>query len=172
MRHKIVTVILAFFVLVVIASAMDGGKSNPPASQTTNQPAQQRVTDTVKPADPVNVPSKPAEQPKTETAQAAADSTVDSQDKAAAQKELDEVMALAKKSGLVSSYEFSNSATVVYVGQVWYTQTVQFKKDFMAKIAMLKKRITGYQHFEVRDANSDEKVGEVTAFGGSLKVYK
>ncbi|OGE78894.1 MAG: hypothetical protein A3A83_03315 [Candidatus Doudnabacteria bacterium RIFCSPLOWO2_01_FULL_48_57] len=92
--------------------------------------------------------------------------------KTAASKELDEVMKLAEKSTLVRSYEFSEKASMVYVGPVWYTQTVAFKKDFMAKIAMLKQQITGYRHFEVRDAYSNEKVGEVTSFGGSLEVYK
>lgn len=81
-------------------------------------------------------------------------------------------MALGKKSGLVTAYEFSDSATVVYVGNVWYTQTVQFKKDFLASIGMLKKQITGYQHLEIRDAYSNEKVAEITAFGGSLEVYR
>ncbi|HEY4500771.1 MAG TPA: hypothetical protein VJI70_00670 [Candidatus Paceibacterota bacterium] len=92
--------------------------------------------------------------------------------KADAQKELDRLMALSEKAGLVTSYEFSDSASVVYVGSVWYTQTVQFKKDFLAKIGTLKKQITGYMHFEIRDAYSNEKVAEVTAFSSSLKVYK
>jgi hypothetical protein len=89
-----------------------------------------------------------------------------------AQKELDDVIAIAKKAHLVTSYEFSDRASAVYVTDVWYTQNVQFKKDFMAKIAMLKKVITGYNHFEVRHANSNEKVGEVTSFSNSLEVYK
>jgi hypothetical protein len=42
----------------------------------------------------------------------------------------------------------------------------------LAKVATLKKAITGYNHFEVRDAYSDEKVAEVTAFTNSLEVYK
>ncbi len=92
--------------------------------------------------------------------------------KAQAQKELDDIMALGKKAGLVVSYEFSDRASVVFIGATWYTQTVAFKKDFMAKVATLKKAITGYQHFEVRDAYSNEKVGEVTALTGSLEVYK
>lgn len=92
--------------------------------------------------------------------------------KAEAQKELDELMDLSKQSDLVTTYEFSDSATVVYVGSTWYTQTVQFKKDFLAKVAMLKETITGYKHFEARDALSNEKVGEVTSFSGSLEVYK
>jgi cell division protein FtsL len=89
-----------------------------------------------------------------------------------AQKELDEIISLGKKAGLISSYEFSDKATVVYVGDTWYTQTVSFKKDLMAKIATLKKIIIGYRHFEVRDAYSNEKVAEVAAFSGSLEVYK
>lgn len=89
-----------------------------------------------------------------------------------AQKELKDLMALGEKSGLVTSYEFSDSANVVFVGNIWYTQTVQFKKDFIAKIGMLKKAITGYTHFEVRDAYSNEKVGELTAFSQSIEVYK
>jgi len=94
------------------------------------------------------------------------------QDKATAQKELDDFIKLSKEAGLVTTYEFSDKATVVYVDKAWYSQTVQFKKDFMAKIAMLKHTITGYNHFEVHDAYSDEKVAEVTAFSGSLEVYK
>ena len=95
-----------------------------------------------------------------------------SQTKEQAQKELDEVMELSKTAGLVTSYEFSEKANVIYVGKVWYTQTVAFKKDFMAKVSTLKKTITGYHRFEVLDAYSNEKVAEVTAFSGSLEVYK
>ena len=94
-------------------------------------------------------------------------------DKQAAQKELDELMGLAKESGLVMSYDFTpDKGWTVYVGSVWYSQTVQFKKDFLAKIATLRKRITGYTFFEIRDAFSNEKVAEVTAFSSSLEVYK
>ena len=81
-------------------------------------------------------------------------------------------MNIAKTAGLVSSYEFSDRATVVYADMIWYTQTVSFKKDFIAKVALLKEKITGYRHFEVRDAYSNEKLAEVTAFLGSLEVYK
>ena len=81
-------------------------------------------------------------------------------------------MSLAKKARLITTYEFSDSAAVVYADTAWYIQTVQFKKDFLAKIGTLKKQITGYQHFEVRDAYSNEKVAEITSFGGSLEVYK
>jgi len=89
-----------------------------------------------------------------------------------AQKELDSIMDLGKKSGLVTSYEFSNSASVVYVGNIWYTQTVQQKKDFIAYVGLRKKAITGYSHFEVRDGHSNEKVAELTAFTSSIEVYK
>lgn len=99
-------------------------------------------------------------------------STQSALSKAEAQKKLNDTMKLAETANLVTSYEFSDSASVVYAGPVWYTQSVTFKKDFMATVAMLKKSITGYAHFEVRDANSNEKVGEVTAFSGSLEVYK
>jgi multisubunit Na+/H+ antiporter MnhC subunit len=92
--------------------------------------------------------------------------------KEAAQKELSEIIDLGKKADLVVSYEFSDSATVVYIGPTWYTQTVAFKKDFMAKIGTLKQQITGYTHFEVRDAYSNEKVGEIKAFSQSIEVYK
>ncbi len=60
---------------------------------------------------------------------------VDATSKAAAQKELEETMALAKKATLVTSYEFSESANVVYVGPIWYTQTAIQKKDFLAYVA-------------------------------------
>ena len=82
-------------------------------------------------------------------------------------------MGLAKESGLVMSYDFTpDKGWTVYVGSVLYSQTVQFKKDFLAKIATLRKRITGYTFFEIRDAFSNEKVAEVTAFSSSLEVYK
>ena len=93
-------------------------------------------------------------------------------DKAAAQKELDALMNLSKQAQLVTSYEFSDTANVVYAGSAWYTQTVEFKKNFLAKVSSLKEQITGYHRFEVRDAYSNEKVAEVTAFSGSLEVYK
>lgn len=89
-----------------------------------------------------------------------------------AKKELDDFISLGMKANLITSYEFSDSASVVYIDSVWYTQTVQFKKDFIAKIGMLKKTITGYSHFEVRDTYSNEKVGEITAFSSSIEVYK
>jgi hypothetical protein len=36
----------------------------------------------------------------------------------------------------VSSYEFSEKATVEYIDSMWYTQKVDFKKDFIAKIGL------------------------------------
>lgn len=98
--------------------------------------------------------------------------TVSLQEKQNAQKELDELITLSKRAGLVSSYEFSSTANVLYVSDAWYTQDVAFKKDFMAKIATLKKTITGYQRFELRDRRTDEKVAEVTGFSGTLEIYK
>lgn len=92
--------------------------------------------------------------------------------KAEAESELKKFMDLAKSANLVSSYEFSDKATVVHIDSVWYTQKVDFKKDFIVKVGLLKKAVTGYAHFEVRDAYSDEKVGELTAFTQSIEVYK
>ncbi len=87
-------------------------------------------------------------------------------------KELKELMDIAIKAHLVYSYDFTNGANVIMVDAIWYTQTVTFKKDFLAKVAMLKQNVTGYRHFEMRDMYTNEKVAEVTAFSGSLEVYK
>ena len=97
--------------------------------------------------------------------------------KESARKELLEILSLAKQAGLVTSYEFAHLdenaiRNVVYVSNLWYTRTVNFKRDFLGKIGSLKKAATGYHHFEVRDAYSNEKVAEVTAFSGSLEVYR
>ena len=92
--------------------------------------------------------------------------------KATAQKELDDFMEKAKKAKLVTSYEFSDRANEVFVDSVWYTQTVQNKKDFIGYIGLQKKKITGFSHFEVKDAYSNEKVGEITAFSQTIEVYK
>ena len=97
---------------------------------------------------------------------------VDPVAKKEAQDQLDAFMKTSKDAKLVTSYEFSETATVVYVDKMWYTQTVEFKKDFIAKIGMLKKAVTGYTHFELKDAYSNEKVGEITAFSQSIEVYK
>jgi hypothetical protein len=91
-----------------------------------------------------------------EVSQATASST------AAAVQEFNELMTLSKHSNLVSSYEFSASERVIYVTDVWDGLTVTFKKDFLAKVAMLHSTITGYQFFEVHNDRSNEKVGEVT----------
>lgn len=80
-------------------------------------------------------------------------------------------MKKAGDAGLVTSYEFSEKGNTVFVGAPWYSWTVQQKKDFMAYIAMRKKTITGYAFFEVRDAYSNEKVGDVSAFSESLEVF-
>lgn len=89
-----------------------------------------------------------------------------------AKKELRELMQLSIDVKLVRSYEFSDKANVVYADRAWYSQDVQFKKDFLAKVSSLKEIITGYNHFEIRDTYTDEVVAEVTTFSGSLKVYK
>lgn len=137
--------LIVIFVIGIIASS---GKDN----------SQQSVSQTNAPA---VSPQKAVE-----------DAQAKAQDKADAEKELKDIMALGVKAQLVKSYEFSDTAEVVYADSTWYSQTVQFKKDFIAKIAMLKERITGYRHFEVRDAYSNEKLAEVTAFSGSLEIYK
>jgi len=82
-------------------------------------------------------------------------------------------MKLSAKGDLVHSYAFGvDKLQRVYVGSAWYLMDVGFKKDFMAKIALLLKDINGRDYFEVHDAYSDEKVGEVTAFSGSIEVYR
>jgi hypothetical protein len=144
---------LVFFIFIGIVGSI-GGKSEIP-SQTSQVPAVQ-----------------PPVVQKTGVVQTPSPSSVNTISKVDAQKELDEVIRLAKAANLVTSYEFSDRASVVYAGPAWYTQSVAFKKDFMAKISTLKKSITGFNNFEVRDANSNEKVGEVTAFSKSLEVYK
>ena len=98
--------------------------------------------------------------------------TTTDEEKETARKELDEYLKLAGKAGLVTSYEFSDTARVIYIGNVWYTQKVDFKKDFLGAVALRLKTITGYHNFKVLDAYSNEKVAEVTAFSGSLEVYR
>jgi hypothetical protein len=83
-----------------------------------------------------------------------------------------DVMSTAVKADLVSSYQFNETDRVIYVTGLWYSQPVTFKKDFLAKIAMDQEAMTGKHFFEVRDEDSNEKVAEVTAFSGSLEVYK
>lgn len=125
-------------------------------------------------SDDTNTPSTVANEDGAKAVEntAPADSTTTGMSKEDAEKELDEFMALSKKAGLVTSYEFSESASVVYVGEIWYSQTAVQKKDFIAYVGKLKKAITGYQNFKLKDAYSDEVVAELTAFSGDLKVYK
>ena len=89
-----------------------------------------------------------------------------------AQKELTDFMNTAKKANLISSYEFSDKASEVFIDSMWYTQKVDFKKDFIAKIGLLKKAVTGYTNFVAKDAYSNEKVAEITAFSQSIEIYK
>ena len=91
---------------------------------------------------------------------------------AQASADFSSVMSTAEKANLVSSYKFSDAERVIYVTEVWYTMNVSFKKDFLAKIAMDQEAISGKHFFEVHDDHSDEKVAEVTALTGDLKVYK
>ena len=89
-----------------------------------------------------------------------------------AAKQFNDLMDLSEKGNLVSSYTFSDTERVIHVTDVWYSMTVQFKKDFLAKVAMLQETMSGKHFFEVRDEHSNDKVGEVTAFSGALEVYK
>ena len=52
------------------------------------------------------------------------------------------------------------------------SSTLAFKKDFRVKVAMLQEATIGRHFFDVRNRHSIEKVGQVTAFSGSLVVYK
>jgi len=83
-----------------------------------------------------------------------------------------ETMSLGEQAGLIASYHFTDTERVIYVTDVWSAMTVDFKKDFLAKVALLRQSIDGHHYFEVRDAHSNEKVGEVTAFSSSLEVYR
>src|SRR5262249_47818580 len=113
---------------------------------------------------------KPAAAPQaTSQASAASSNSLSAADAAAQFKEL---MDTGEKAQLVSSYEFSDTERVIYVTDVWNSMTAAFKKDFLAKVAMLQEAISGHHYFEVRNEHSNEKVGEVTAFGGTLEVYK
>jgi hypothetical protein len=143
------------------------------------------ITAPPQPAKPAETPSatvatdeqKPEQQPAPQVQQEAAQPAPQQQaapaqpTDAQAQKDLDDFMALAKQADVVSSYDFTNDS-VVYVDSNWYSMTVTQKKDFIAKIGMLKKAVTGYSHFELHDAYSDEKVGEITSFSQSVEVYK
>lgn len=94
------------------------------------------------------------------------------ENKEQSQEALDALIAISKQAGVVSSYEFSETANVVYVTDAWYDLDVSFKKDLLGKIASLKEAATGYHRFEVRNVKSNEKVAEVTAFSGSVEIYK
>lgn len=153
--------VLVFFIGFGVTS------SDTPAPITVATPA---VPTQVETSQPTLVETKIEQQPTVTKAEAA--KPVPTPTSASAQKKLADFMAKAKEATLVTSYEFSDTATVVYVGPVWYTQTATQKKDFMAYVANLKKDVTGYRHFEIHDAYSDEKVAEVTSFSGALKVYK
>jgi hypothetical protein len=109
-------------------------------------------------------------EPQAKSQERAASSTSLSTVDAAAQ--FKDLMDTGEKASLVSSYEFSDTERVIYVTDLWDSMTVAFKKDFLAKVAMLQEAISGRHFFEVRNEHSNEKVGEVTAFSGSLEVYK
>lgn len=89
-----------------------------------------------------------------------------------AQKQLDDKMNFLIEKGMVTSYAFNEMENVVYVSSLWYQTPVTLKKDILASLSTLKEQARGNHRFEVRDANSNELVGEVTAFSGSIEVYK
>lgn len=146
--------------LSVLASSLNGGSQ--PQSDAKKSVAT-AATSTGKTEEPKTVQDDKQAQQDEATKKAEADK---------AEKELTDFMHLAIKGGLVSSYEFSDTANEVFVGSPWYNMTVQDKKDFMAYIAMRKKIVRGYAFFTVKDAYSNEKVGEVTSFSNSLEVYR
>ena len=152
----------AFFMLLILGVASTPAKQSSPVVTASALAPTQAQSNTTATAKPVVAPKAPV--------------AGNSVSIAKAQKDLDDLMALAEKSGLVHSYEFSATAHVIYIDSVWYTQDVKFKKDFMAKVSMLRATIVNngasWDFFKVRDAYSDEVVGEVTAFSGSLEVYK
>lgn len=93
--------------------------------------------------------------------------------KADALKEFERLMDLSKQSGLVKSYEMDeNTSLKIFVSNVWYSQEVQFKKNMLAKFSTLEQTIYGRHRLEVKDAYSNEKLAEVTAFSGSIEIYK
>ncbi len=106
------------------------------------------------------------------TADTAQNNTSPELSKEEAQAQLEALMEVSKAAKIVTSYEFSETAVNVYVDKAWYEQPVTFKKDFLARVGNLKEITTGYKHFEVRDAYSNEKVAEIKSFSGSLEVYK
>lgn len=121
---------------------------------------------------PISEPAPEPVETKTEPIEPAPTVTQETVDKAEKQAELDALLNLAIQGKILTDYEFSDTKRVLYADKGWYTQTVVVKKNFMSKIANLRKEITGYHTFQVLDAYSNEKVGEVTAFSGSVEVYK
>ncbi len=95
-----------------------------------------------------------------------------SADKEKAAKALKDYMELGIKTGIIKSYEFSDRRNLVYVTKLWYVMDVAQKKTFLTAVKNTKSVSTGEHFFEVRDGYSDEKVAEVTAFLGSLEIYK
>lgn len=89
-----------------------------------------------------------------------------------AKTELKDTLTAYEKAGAVHSYKFDESARVVYADSNWYGQTVTQKKDFIAYVGSHLDVMLGNHHFEVRDAYSNELAGEMTAFSGSIEVYK
>lgn len=86
-----------------------------------------------------------------------------------ARESLDNFISLGKEANLILSYEFSDKTNVIYVSKLWYTQTVDFKKNtFLNTIANLKEVVTGDPFFEVRDAYSNEKIAEFKWSGPSV----
>jgi hypothetical protein len=149
----------AFVLLLIIGIAITPTDTSLPVA-TTPSPAPAQAQSTTKPA-VAPTPTPVAD---------------NSASKVQAQKDLDDLMALSEKANLVHSYDFSDTARVIYIDSVWYTQDVQFKKDFLAKVDTILIRLYGnknpWEWFQVKDAYSNEKVAEVTAFSGSLEVYK
>lgn len=139
-------------IIVIVGLAFSGSGTKTQPTQTTPQPSQPVVTKPVKPVEPVAVKTTSKEE---------------------AQKEFTRLMNLSKKSGLVKSYEMNeNTSLKIFVSNIWYSQEVQFKKDMLAKFSSLEQSIYGRHRLEVRDAYSNEKLAEVTAFSGSVEVYK
>lgn len=97
---------------------------------------------------------------------------ISTEEKQKAWKNFVDSLNLMKEGGIISSYDFSETANVIYVSTGWYTMPVQQKKDFLTSLSSMKEVATGYHRFEVRDAYSNELVAEVKGFSGSIEVYK
>ncbi len=102
--------------------------------------------------------------------QKAADEAKKQADKELATKQLSELMDRSKEAGLIHSYDFLNGK-VVYANNAWYAQDVTFKKKWLMQVSALKESGMGIGTVDVRDRQSNEQLGEVTAFG-SVEVYK